>query len=79
MHCLAFGDLKSSLMSRIMKILESENLLQAEESAGNSSTLIHQAIMKAVCYSQQWARQISSQVVISSQSAAQQSTQSDPM
>jgi hypothetical protein len=53
MHTLAFNDVKECLLDRIARILESEQLLLEEERAPvGGNTLIHQAIMKAVCFSQ---------------------------
>ena len=53
MHTLAFNDVKECLLDRIARILESEQLLLEEERAPvRGNTLIHQAIMKAVCFSQ---------------------------
>ena len=58
MQSLAFEDVKNCLLERILYLLQNEQLSQAEETACNQqpngqsgSTLVHQAIMKAVCYS----------------------------
>ena len=67
---MAFEELKVNLLDRILRILENEHLQHEEERAvhanKSSSSLIHQAMMKAVCYSQQWVRQVSDSAVPSS-------------
>lgn len=54
------------LLTRILKIIDNEQLTQEENKVNQAqqaaacppTTLIHQAIMKAVCYSQSWIKQI---------------------
>ena len=59
MQSLAFDDVKTCLLERICRILENNKLRRAEEeSVHPNTTLIHQAIMKAVCYSQQWVKNV---------------------
>ena len=59
MHTLAFEELKQRLLDRILRILQSEKLQEEEEKVpASGNTLVHQAIMKAVCFSQQWISHI---------------------
>jgi len=61
MQSLAFEDVKNCLLERILRILDDEKLGEVEASLSGTNggaTLIHQAIMKAVCFSQQWVRTV---------------------
>lgn len=68
MQSMAFDEVKNCLLERIMRILENEKLSEAEESFANinNGALIHQAMMKAVCFSQQWVRQVGESALSSS-------------
>lgn len=56
MHTMQFQTLKETLLERVCLLIE-QNCAKLG-SKGANGTLVHQAIMKAACYSQQWIKQV---------------------